>query len=61
VEILFRRVGDEATRVEIEHRGWERLGAAGQEERDKHGSGWGTLLPHYEEAVATAEAKEETA
>ena len=61
VEIVFRPVGAEATHVEIEHRGWERLGAVGQKERDMHGSGWGTLLPHYQEAVATAEVEEETA
>jgi hypothetical protein len=61
VEILFRRIGDGATRVEIEHRGWDRLGAAGQDERDKHGGGWRTLLPHYQEAVGTAEVEEETA
>ena len=61
VEIVFRPVGAEATHVEIEHRGWERLGAVGQQERDMHGSGWGTLLPHYQEAVATAGLEEETA
>jgi len=26
-----------------------------------HGSGWGTLLAHYQEAVATAGVEEETA
>jgi uncharacterized protein YndB with AHSA1/START domain len=61
VEIVFRPLRDDATRVEIEHRGWERLGVKGQEQRDMHGSGWGTLLPHYERAVSTAEAEEETA
>ena len=61
VEILFRAIGDAATRVEIEHRGWERLGAAGRDERDKHGGGWGTLLPHYQRAVSIAQVKEERA
>jgi uncharacterized protein YndB with AHSA1/START domain len=58
VEILFRAIGGAATRVEIEHRGWERLGADGQDERDKHGGGWMTLLPHYESAVESVERKE---
>ena len=61
VEIQFRAIGDDATRVEIEHRGWDRLGTAGQIERDKHGGGWGTLLPHYEAAVVAADVEEEPA
>ena len=40
-------VGDRATRVEIEHRGWERLGADGETWRDRNRGGWATLLPHY--------------
>jgi uncharacterized protein YndB with AHSA1/START domain len=60
VEIMFRAVGDAATRVEIEHRGWERLGAEGQTWRDRNAGGWATLLPHYERAVQTAEVEEET-
>jgi hypothetical protein len=43
-----------ATRVEIEHRGWERLGAQGEEWRDRNRGGWRTLLPHY---VATIEGR----
>jgi len=46
VEIRFLAHGD-ATRVEIEHRGWERLGARGREWRDRNHGGWSTLLPHY--------------
>ena len=61
VEIMFRAIGAEATRVEIEHRGWERLGAEGQDQRDRHGSGWGSLLPHYQRAVVTAERQEDSA
>jgi uncharacterized protein YndB with AHSA1/START domain len=58
VEILFRAIGDDATRVEIEHRGWERLGPEGQDQRDRHGGGWKTLLPHYRAAVGTVDDKE---
>ena len=61
VEIRFRPIDDRATRLEIEHRGWEALGANGQHERDQHGSGWLSLLPHYQEAVRTAARKEDTA
>jgi uncharacterized protein YndB with AHSA1/START domain len=46
VEIRFLPDGD-VTRVEIEHRGWERLGAEGQAWRDRNLGGWSTLLPHY--------------
>ena len=55
VEIRFLPRGDTATRVEIEHRGWERLGAEGEPWRDRNRGGWATLLPHYvEAAVATS-------
>jgi uncharacterized protein YndB with AHSA1/START domain len=52
VEIHFVDRGDATTRVEIEHRGWERLGAEGESWRDRNQGGWSTLLPHYEAAVA---------
>lgn len=48
VEIRFVPVGDR-TRVEIEHRGWERLGD-GEAARDANRGGWASLLPHYVEA-----------
>jgi uncharacterized protein YndB with AHSA1/START domain len=47
VEIRFVPRADGATRVEIEHRGWERLGAGGEDWRDRNYGGWSTLLPHY--------------
>jgi hypothetical protein len=52
VEIRFQPLGESGTRVEIEHRGWERLGAGGQEWRDRNMGGWSTLLPHYRTAAA---------
>jgi uncharacterized protein YndB with AHSA1/START domain len=52
VEIHFVDRGDATTRVEIEHRGWERLGADGAPLRDRNLGGWATLLPYYEAAVA---------
>ena len=54
VEIRFVAISDDATRVEIEHRGWERLGAEAQSWRDRNRGGWETLLPHYVGAVQAA-------
>jgi hypothetical protein len=54
VEIRFLPIAPEATRVEIEHRGWERLGSDGPTWRDRNRGGWETLLPHYLEAVTAA-------
>jgi uncharacterized protein YndB with AHSA1/START domain len=55
VEIRFVPDGA-ATRVEIEHRGWERLGAEGRAWRDRNMGGWSTLLPHYIEAARASRA-----
>ena len=54
VEIRFLEREGLGTRVEIEHRGWEALGAAGVDWRDRNQGGWATLLPHY---VAAAEVR----
>jgi uncharacterized protein YndB with AHSA1/START domain len=51
VVIRFVPAGDAATRVEIEHSGWERLGTRGGAWRERNHQGWSTLLPHYLEAV----------
>jgi hypothetical protein len=53
VEIRFL-AQDSGTRVEIEHRGWERLGADADQWRDRNVVGWQTLLPHF---VATIESR----
>ena len=47
VEIRFLPEGDSATEVQIEHRGWERLGAQGQAWRDVNQGGWDGTLPAY--------------
>ena len=54
VEIRFVPSGAAATRVEIEHRNWERLGADGETWRDRNRDGWETLLPHYVAAATNA-------
>jgi hypothetical protein len=51
VEIRFTATGPGATRVEIEHRGWERLGSAASAWRAQNRAGWQSLLPHYQAAV----------
>jgi activator of Hsp90 ATPase-like protein len=47
VEIRFSEQGPSRTRVEIEHRGWERLGAKGAGWRTVNRAGWDGVLPHY--------------
>jgi uncharacterized protein YndB with AHSA1/START domain len=51
VEIRFLAQGTGVTRIEIEHRGWEGLGRAGDEWRDRNRAGWKTLLPHFLTAI----------
>jgi len=48
VEIRFRPQGTAQTRIDIEHRGWERVG---EQWRDRTRIGWQTLLPHYRTAI----------
>jgi hypothetical protein len=45
----------ESTLVEIEHRGWERLGVDAARWRDRNRTGWETLLPHFEAAAKNDE------
>jgi uncharacterized protein YndB with AHSA1/START domain len=54
VEITFIGLGEKATRVEIEHRGWERLGAKGADLRRRNTAGWQGLLPHFIRACEEA-------
>jgi Activator of Hsp90 ATPase homolog 1-like protein len=46
VEVRFVAQGTTTTRIEIEHRGWERLGDEADEWRHRNRAGWDTLLPH---------------
>lgn len=52
VAVTFVDLGGR-TRVEIEHTGWERLGAKGPELRERNQGGWSGLLPHL---IAACEA-----
>lgn len=56
VEIRFVALAAAATRVEIEHRGWERLGDDAKDWRDRNRGGWQTLLPYFIEATRGAGA-----
>ena len=52
VEVRFRSVGDEGTDVELEHRGFESLGAAAAETRDQFGNGWPAVLASFQDHAA---------
>jgi hypothetical protein len=54
VEISFVDDGDAGTRIDIEHRGWERLGALGPQWRDANRAGWNGLIPHYVDYLKTS-------
>jgi uncharacterized protein YndB with AHSA1/START domain len=53
VELTFVDLGDGTTRLDIVHRGWERLGAKGLEWREANTDGWSALIPNF---IAAAEA-----
>jgi uncharacterized protein YndB with AHSA1/START domain len=50
VEVRFSQDGD-ATRVELEHRGWEQYPSGGTEERGSYDTGWDQVLGLYREAT----------
>jgi hypothetical protein len=51
VEVRFVHLDTGKTRVEIEHRGWERLGPMADTWRDRNRVGWETLLPNLAAAI----------
>lgn len=53
VEIRFIAEDEGWTRVELEHRGWERLGAVADRARASYDTGWITVLGRYEEVAGT--------
>jgi hypothetical protein len=42
----------EGTRVELEHRGWERMGERGEEARGHYDDGWATVLGAFEDKAS---------
>jgi uncharacterized protein YndB with AHSA1/START domain len=53
LEIRFTPRG-ERTRVDLEHRGWERLGELAKAARTSYGEGWVRTLERYSVAASTA-------
>ncbi len=51
VVIRFVPSGDDRTRVEIQHSGWDRLGETGLQRRDGNRLGWLAVFPHFAEAI----------
>jgi uncharacterized protein YndB with AHSA1/START domain len=51
VEVKFTPDGD-GTRVDVEHRGWERYGDRAQEAFGDYNSGWELVLARYAEAAS---------
>jgi uncharacterized protein YndB with AHSA1/START domain len=46
VEVRFTPE-DGGTRVDLEHRGWERAGAAAEKAAPQYGGGWDLVLARY--------------
>ena len=57
VEIRFTSMDSGGTRIDIEHRGWERLGSAAGQWREQNRSGWETLLPHFQAVIAVTDER----
>jgi uncharacterized protein YndB with AHSA1/START domain len=55
VDIRFRGESSELTRIEIEHTGWERLGAREDALRRQNRLGWDTVLPRFVRALTEGE------
>ncbi len=51
VDIRFRAQGAGATRIEIEHTGWERLGDREDALRQQNRLGWDSILPLFASAA----------
>jgi uncharacterized protein YndB with AHSA1/START domain len=52
IEVRFSEDGA-GTRVELEHRGWERLGARAAEAREGYAGGWIAVLGKYAEIASS--------
>lgn len=54
VEVRFVAEDVALTRVELEHRGWERLGATGAEQRTRYLNGWPRAIGLFADAAGPA-------
>jgi uncharacterized protein YndB with AHSA1/START domain len=53
IEVRFFSEGKSVTRVELEHRGWERLGREAHEQRTAYLNGWPAVWAQFLEAAGT--------
>jgi uncharacterized protein YndB with AHSA1/START domain len=51
IEVTFTEEGDK-TRVDLEHRGWERLGDEAADARESYDTGWPPVLAAYAERAS---------
>jgi uncharacterized protein YndB with AHSA1/START domain len=61
VDVTFTAEAANRTRVDIEHRGWERLGERALAPRQGNFVGWSGLLPHFVAATADPKLREPVA
>ena len=54
VEVRFTAEDPKTTRVELEHRGWERLGDLGAQTRSRYLNGWPGVIRLFVEAAEAA-------
>jgi hypothetical protein len=47
VEVTFSALDHDRTKVQIEQTGWERLGGAAPDQRNRNRAGWESLEPHF--------------
>jgi uncharacterized protein YndB with AHSA1/START domain len=52
VEVRFTDVGEGVTRVDLEHRGWERAGEGAEAMRENYAGGWDKVLGQYVAGVS---------
>ena len=50
VSVVFTALSDDRTRVDLEQTGWERLGEAAEDRRNRNEKGWAAVLPGFVEA-----------
>jgi uncharacterized protein YndB with AHSA1/START domain len=53
VTVRFLSKGPSDTTVQIEHDGWERLGARAEERRNRNSDGWQSLVKYYQAATSS--------
>ena len=59
VTLTFVDLGQGASRLDIVHDGWERLGADARRWRDANAGGWTGLLPHFLAILSESELRHE--